>query len=127
MSSTNAFVSASTSAAAMWVLEREKLTSDSHGARCLSERSFGSQADSQASFQSSSPFLEVGLEEIGRRRVVVVGCERVVRIEDGNLRNGFIILVIGFSKDLEEVCGDWRFEKVKDLAPAILLTSQARQ
>lgn len=87
------------------VLEREKLTSDSHGARCLSERSFGSQADSQASFQSSSPFLEVGLEEIGRRRVVVVGCERVVRIEDGNLRNGFIILVIGFSKDLEEVRG----------------------
>lgn len=84
----------------------------------------------QASFQSSSPFLEVGLEEIGRRRVVVVGCERVVRIEDGNLRNGFIILVIGFSKDLEEVCGDWRFEKlnsVKGLAPAILFTSQARQ
>lgn len=80
------------------VLEREKLTSDSHGARCLSERSFGSQADSQASFQSSSPFLEVGLEEIGRRRVVVVGWERVVRIEDGNLRNGFIILVIGLAR-----------------------------
>lgn len=35
----------------------EKLTSVSQGARFVGERSSGSQADSQASFHWSSPFL----------------------------------------------------------------------
>lgn len=50
------------------MLEIEKLTSASHGARCLGDRSSGSHAVSQASFHSSSPpppppFLVVGLED----------------------------------------------------------------
>lgn len=54
---------------ALSVLEFEKLTSASHGAWCLGDRSSRSVAISQASFYSSSPppppspFLVLGVED----------------------------------------------------------------